>query len=186
MRADRQLAFLVDSTRCINCKTCEVACQDFNNLTTVRLRRVRSFEHGSFPNVRAVNFSMACNHCIDPLCVQYCPAKAYKKRVGDGIVVHDPNRCIGCRYCTWVCPYGAPQYDAAAGCVRKCNLCIDEIDAGRDPICVASCPLRAIEVGPLQEISARAGATIQTVDMPSAETTNPACRFVTRKEISDV
>jgi anaerobic dimethyl sulfoxide reductase subunit B len=182
LSTDRQLGFLIDAARCVNCKTCEIACQDFHNLA-VRLRRVRTFEHGSFPEVRVYNFSMSCNHCAAPLCVTHCPAKAYTKRVLDGIVVHDPDRCIGCRYCTWVCPYGAPQYDAVEGRVRKCNLCVEEIDAGREPACVAACPLRAIEVAPLDEIVLRPGVSIAGGDLPDSEHTNPACRFRLRKEI---
>ena len=167
----------------MNCKTCEIACQDFHNID-VRLRRVRTFEHGSFPQVRVYNFSMSCNHCADPLCVSHCPANAYTKRVPDGIVVHDPDRCIGCRYCTWVCPYGAPKYDAAAGHVRKCNLCVEEIDAGREPACVAACPLRAIEVATFDEIVLRSDVSIDCDDLPAAKYTKPACRYRLRKEVS--
>lgn len=182
MAARRQLAFLVDATRCVNCKTCEIACQDFHGVAPVRLRRVRVFEHGAFPAVRSWNVSMSCNHCAEPLCVEYCPAAAYRKRAEDGIVVHDPARCIGCRYCTWVCPYGAPQYDSAAGHVRKCDLCVGEIDAGREPACVAACPLRAIKVADLEEIAAGEDTTIAAPDLPSPLFTQPACRYLVRKE----
>lgn len=162
-----------------------MACQDFNE-AGVRLRQVRVFEHGQFPAVLVHNVSMACNHCAEPLCVRCCPAKAYAKRAEDGIVVHDPDRCIGCRYCTWVCPYGAPQYDAVAGHVRKCNLCVGEIEAGRQPACVAACPVRAIEVAPLEVITARPGATIAMRDLPCPDLTKPACRYVIRREAADV
>ncbi len=184
MRSRRgQIGFLVDATKCINCKTCEVACKDFNDAAVgQRIRKVRTFEGGDFPDVFAYNFSMACNHCEDPACVKGCPAGAYTKRPEDGIVVHDPERCIGCRYCTWVCPYGAPQYDPREGRVRKCNLCVEEIDRGRSPVCVTSCPMRAIEVGPLAEIATRPGATIALRDLPSPELTRPACRYVVRSE----
>ena len=94
------------ATRCINCKTCEIACKDANDAAVGRrMRKVRTFEGGEFPAVFAYNISMACNHCEDPACVRQCPAKAYTKRESDGIVIHDPEQCIGCRYCTWVCPY---------------------------------------------------------------------------------
>lgn len=182
MKPGGQLGFLVDATRCVNCKTCEIACQDFHDLASVRLRRVRTFEHGGFPQVRVYHYSMACNHCGEPACVRHCPAGAYSKRAQDGIVVHDPEQCIGCRYCTWVCPYGAPQYDAAAGHVRKCNLCVDEIDAGRQPACVAACPLRAIEVAVLDEIVLRPGVFIAGLDLPSPEHTRPSCRYRRNEE----
>ena len=142
------------------------------------MRKVRSFEGGEFPAVFAYNVSMSCNHCEDPACVKCCPAGAYAKRAADGIVLHDPEKCIGCRYCTWVCPYGAPQYDAHEGRVRKCNLCLDEAA----PECVAACPMRAIEVGPLEEISARPGATAALRGLPSPELTRPSVRYRARKE----
>lgn len=183
MAAQRQLGFLVDTTRCVNCKTCEIACKDLKQSAVgVRLRRVRTLESGSFPNVAVVNFSMSCNHCEEPACVQQCPAKAYTKRESDGIVVHDARRCIGCRYCTWVCPYSAPQYDKAAGHVRKCDLCVEELQQGRPPVCVASCPLRAIEVGPLDALEKRGRTTIAIAGLPSPELTRPSIRYKLRPE----
>jgi anaerobic dimethyl sulfoxide reductase subunit B (iron-sulfur subunit) len=178
-----QIAFFVDATRCINCKTCEVACKDANDsVVGRRMRRVRTFEGGEFPHVHAYNISMSCNHCEDPACVKQCPAKAYSKRESDGIVIHDPEKCIGCRYCTWVCPYGAPQYDEREGRVRKCNLCVEELDRGATPICVSSCPLRAIEIGTLDEIARRPGVTLDILNTPSTELTRPSIRFLIRKE----
>ena len=177
--ASTQIGFFVDATRCINCKTCEIACKDFHDAATGRrIRKVRSFEGGEFPAVFAYNVSMLCNHCEDPACVKGCPAGAYSKRSEDGIVVHDPEKCIGCRYCTWLCPYGAPQYDAREGRVRKCNLCLGE----PAPVCVAACPMRAIEVGPLTEIASRPDATVALRDLPSPEATRPSVRYRIRKE----
>lgn len=179
----RQIAFFVDATRCTNCKTCEVACKDANDdRMGRRMRKVRTFEGGEFPAVFAYNISMACNHCEDPACVRQCPAKAYAKRESDGVVIHDPEKCIGCCYCTWVCPYGAPQYDPAEGRVRKCNLCVEELDCGGIPICVSSCPQRAIEIGLLDEIAQRPGATIGILSTPSEKLTKPAIRYRVRKE----
>jgi anaerobic dimethyl sulfoxide reductase subunit B (iron-sulfur subunit) len=178
-----QLAFFVDATKCINCKTCEIACKDFNDSAVGRrIRKVRVFEGGEFPTVFAYNISMSCNHCEEPVCLTHCPVRAYEKRAKDGVVVHDPERCIGCRYCTWVCPYGAPQYDAKEGRVRKCNFCVDQIDQGNSPVCVTSCPMRAIEFGPLAEIAARPGATIAIRELPSPDLTKPACRYKVRPE----
>jgi anaerobic dimethyl sulfoxide reductase subunit B (iron-sulfur subunit) len=177
-----QLGFFIDTTKCINCKTCEIACKDYNSgAPGQRIRRVRTFEGGEFPKVFAYNISMSCNHCEDPACAKTCPAKAYTKRDGDGIVIHNPDRCIGCRYCTWVCPYGAPQYDPVSGRVMKCNLCLEELVQGRNPICVNACPTRAIEVAALADISRRAGATIEIRNLPSA-VTKPAARYKVRLE----
>ena len=179
----RQIAFFVDATKCINCKTCEIACKDFQRVPgSGRMRRVRTFEVGEFPSVFVYNLSMSCNHCEAPQCVKQCPAGAYTKRASDGIVVHDRESCIGCRYCTWVCPYGAPQYDPVEGRVRKCNLCVEELDRGNSPVCVTSCPMRAIEIGDLDEIAARPGVAVALRDLPSPEITRPACRYKVRKE----
>jgi anaerobic dimethyl sulfoxide reductase subunit B (iron-sulfur subunit) len=182
-----QIAFLVDTTRCINCKTCEVACKDVNAVGVgVRLRRVRTFEGGSFPHIFAYNISMACNHCEDPACVSGCPARAYTKHAGTGIVVHDADRCMGCRYCTWLCPYGAPQYDETVGKIRKCDFCEDAFLNGRSPACVAACPTRAIQIGPLEELQARAGATMEIRGVPAQRHTRPACLYIVRMESTDV
>lgn len=178
-----QLGFFVDTTRCTNCRTCEVACKDAHDLAVgLRFRRVRAFEGGEFPDVYAYNISMSCHHCEDPACVKACPAHAYSKRPSDGIVVHDPERCIGCRYCTWVCPYAAPQYDAAAGIVRKCDMCLDTVAPGEAPICVSACPTRAIETGLLSEIAGRPGASLEIRFLPEPMLTRPSSRYKVRRE----
>jgi anaerobic dimethyl sulfoxide reductase subunit B (iron-sulfur subunit) len=178
-----QLGFFVDATRCINCRTCEVACKDVNDAAPgVRIRKVRTFEEGEFPRVIVYSISMSCNHCEDPVCVPACPSRAYSKRPEDGVVLHNPDLCIGCRYCTWVCPYGAPQYDPASGTVRKCNLCAGLISPGESPVCVASCPLNAIQVELLSDIDRREGATISIRNLPSPALTRPAGRYRVRAE----
>ena len=174
-----QIGFFVDATKCINCKTCEIACKDFHDAAVGRrIRKVRTFEGGEFPAVFAYNVSMSCNHCAEPACVAGCPTGAYSKRAEDGIVVHDPDKCVGCRYCSWLCPYGAPQYDTREGRVRKCNLCPGEAV----PVCVEACPMRAIEVGPLEEIARRPDASIGLRDLPSPELTRPSVRYRIRRE----
>jgi anaerobic dimethyl sulfoxide reductase subunit B len=180
--AKRQIAFLVDATKCINCKTCEIACKEITaSVQGVRLRKVRSFEMGNFPSVAVFNVSMSCNHCEDPACATNCPAKAYHKRE-DGTVVHNSSRCIGCRYCTWACPYGAPQYDETEGRIRKCDLCAAERDAGKSPACVEACPTRALAVGWLDELVTAGKGTEDIRNVPSFEFTRPAVRYKVRAE----
>jgi anaerobic dimethyl sulfoxide reductase subunit B (iron-sulfur subunit) len=179
---ERQIAFFIDVTKCISCKTCEIACKEVNSAATgVRIRKVRSFEMGSFPSVSVLNISMSCNHCEDPECAKNCPARAYHKRE-DGTVIHNKLRCIGCRYCTLVCPYGAPQYDETEGCIRKCDLCATERDAGRSPACVEACPTRAITLSWLDELVASEGNTMDIRNVPSHEITRPSIRFKVRTE----
>ena len=177
------LGFLVDTTRCINCRTCEIACKGANGAALgQRLRRVRTFEGGAFPHPLVANLSMACHHCERPQCLAACPAGAYRKRA-DGIVIHSPDLCIGCQYCIWACPYGAPQYDPGAGRVMKCNLCVERLDAGGQPACVEACPMRAIEVGPAAELALRPGATLRPGNLPDPEATGPATWFRIRPEL---
>ena len=180
--AERQIAFFVDATKCINCKTCEIACKEVTSAAPgVRIRKVRSFEMGGFPSVLVVNISMSCNHCEDPVCAKNCPAKAYHKR-GDGTVSHDKLRCIGCRYCTWVCPYGAPQYDEAEGRIRKCDLCAAERDLGKSPACMEACPTRAVSIGWLNELVEAKKGTMDIRNVPSYEITRPAIRYKVKPE----
>jgi anaerobic dimethyl sulfoxide reductase subunit B len=179
-----QLCFYVDTTKCINCKTCEIACKDINGAAVgQKLRRVHTFEGGEYPQLFVSNLSMACHHCEEPQCLAACPAEAYHKRSQDGIVVHDPERCIGCEYCTWVCPYAAPQYDATAGKVKKCNLCVEQLDAGGQPACVQACPMRAIEVGWSKDIAERPAGTMTIRNLPSPAASKPTSRYKVKREM---
>jgi DMSO reductase iron-sulfur subunit len=94
--------------------------------------------------VFAYNLSIACNHCVHPKCAGICPTGAYVIR-DDGIVLLDTAKCMGCGYCAWACPYGAPQYNPEAGTMTKCNFCFDQIEQGLPPACVAACPLRVLD-----------------------------------------
>ena len=152
-------AFYFDSSACSGCKACQVACKDKNNLPLgVLWRRVYEVSGGEWTNVGAegllpvwentifaYNLSIACNHCVHPKCAGVCPVNAYEVRP-DGIVLINTQKCIGCRYCAWACPYDAPQIDRSAGVITKCNLCYDNLDAGLPPACVAACPLRCLEL----------------------------------------
>jgi len=123
-------------------------------------------------DVFAYHLSMACNHCERPICMEVCPTGAISQR-DDGVVLLDAGRCMGCRYCEWACPYGAPQYDAVAGQVTKCDFCVDELDRGRPPTCVAACPLRALDFGDAAELESRYGAAA-VHPLPEREVTRPA------------
>lgn len=151
----RQLGFYVDLTRCIGCHTCALACKEKNDLELgPRWRRVRVIEGGAYPRPFSYFISMSCNHCAEPICIKVCPTRAYHKRE-DGLVVHDPEQCIGCQYCTYACPYAAPQFDESRGKVGKCSGCYELIDRGEQPACVQACVTRAMEFGYLDELAAR-------------------------------
>lgn len=150
-----QYAFYFDSSACSGCKACQVACQDKHHLPAhLRWRRVYEVTGGSWQaagaawaqDVFAFNLSISCNHCQQPICVEVCPTQAMHQRA-DGLVVIDQQQCVGCQYCSWACPYEAPQYDASRGHMTKCNFCVDNLAAGRPPACVAACPLRVLDFG---------------------------------------
>jgi anaerobic dimethyl sulfoxide reductase subunit B (iron-sulfur subunit) len=173
----------MDTARCLGCHTCAVACKEANDLPPrPRWRRVRILEGGAYPRPFAYAVSMSCNHCERPICVQVCPVRAYTKRP-DGLVVHDRSRCIGCQYCTYACPYGAPQYDSAAGKVGKCSGCHTRVDEGLEPVCVGACPVRALEFGPLDELERRhPGAVTALPALPDPGLTGPAVRIKPRTD----
>jgi anaerobic dimethyl sulfoxide reductase subunit B (iron-sulfur subunit) len=175
-------AFYFDSASCSGCKACQAACKDHNGLPSgVLWRRVYEVTGGGWQQsgpawlstVFAYHVSLACNHCERPICMEVCPAAAYSQRA-DGIVLLDSNRCIGCQYCVWACPYGAPQYDPASGRTSKCTLCVDEIDAGRPPACVAACPMRALDFGDQAELAAKYSGVQAVYPLPAPDFTGPS------------
>jgi len=150
-----RLGFYFDMTKCSGCRACQVACKDRNNLKVGQLfRKVYTYETGKFPNPGFYNFSATCNHCANAKCVSGCPTKAMHYG-DDGTVQHDIDKCIGCQYCVWNCPYGAPQYLEDLGKSRKCDACKDLRDAGGNPVCVDACNMRVIEFGDLDELRAK-------------------------------
>jgi len=102
-----------------------------------------------------VHFPRSCLHCETPDCVTVCPTGASYKRAEDGIVLVDEDKCIGCKLCSWACPYGAREYSEVRGVMQKCTLCVDRIynetfdEYDRQPACVMACPTRARHFGDL-------------------------------------
>jgi anaerobic dimethyl sulfoxide reductase subunit B (iron-sulfur subunit) len=155
-----QYGFYFESDKCVQCHACEVACMAKNNVDLgVHLRRVLSVWGGSFPNVTNQGISLACMHCGDPACMAVCPTGAIQKQPDTGIVTVDQSKCIGCHYCFFACPFGVPQY-GADGTMQKCQLCADDLAAGKDPVCVSTCPAGALHVGRLEDLSKLAQAKI--------------------------
>jgi Fe-S-cluster-containing dehydrogenase component len=107
------------------------------------------------PSAMTVHFPRSCLHCETPACVTVCPTGASYKRAEDGIVLVDEDKCIGCKLCSWACPYGAREYSEVRGVMQKCTLCVDRIyndsfeEIDRQPACVMACPTRARHFGDL-------------------------------------
>ncbi len=172
-RSGRKLGLVIDLDTCVGCHACAVSCKEWNTqgysapLTDTDaygadpvgawLNRIHTYEveTGEDQPNRTVHFPRSCLHCEEPACVTVCPTGASYKRAEDGIVLVNPDTCIGCKLCSWACPYGAREYDADHGVMKKCTLCVDRIynkhlqPEDRVPACVRACPAGARHYGDL-------------------------------------
>lgn len=161
----KQLALVIDLNVCVGCHACVTSCKQWNTSGSAGpladldaygtepagtfFNRVQTYEAGHYPDTQTVHFPKSCLHCEDPPCVPVCPTGASYKRASDGIVLVDYDKCIGCKYCAWACPYGARELDGARRVMTKCTLCVDRIysqtlpPAERKPACVMACPTGA-------------------------------------------
>ena len=175
----KQHGFFFNADNCIACHACESACSEKNDVPShLAFRSVGFVEGGTYPNTQRLNISMACNHCDDPVCLKGCPTRAYTKFAEYGAVLQDPDICFGCGYCTWVCPYNAPQLDPVKGEVSKCNMCVDRLEVGLKPACVAACLGQALDFGVIENIpEGNTQAKIEIPGFPRSDITRPNIRF---------
>lgn len=150
----KRYAFYFEPHRCIKCWACEIACEQWHGIKagTVKLRKVIEVTAGTFPDVTRIFLSVSCRHCANPPCIKACPTGAINQRFEDGIVTVDSKKCIGCRSCLEACPFGIPQF-GEDGIMQKCDMCLERIENGQIPVCVATCPTGALHWGTVQEIS---------------------------------
>jgi len=165
-----KLGLAIDMDTCVGCHACAVACKEWNGKSLMAggapdydaygaepsgtwFNRIRHFEVNEYPQNKTINVPMSCMHCEDAACVTVCPTGASYKRAEDGIVLVDPDKCMGCNLCAWACPYGARELDEDKGVMRKCTLCVDRIynenlpEPERQPACVLACPAHARHFG---------------------------------------
>ena len=173
-KTSKKLGLVVDLDICVGCHACAVSCKEWNTSghsaplhdvepygddpTGVWFNRIHTFEIETEVNgSKTVHFPKSCLHCDDAPCVTVCPTGASYKREEDGIVLVNSDTCIGCKLCSWACPYGAREYDENAGVMKKCTLCIDKIynenipKEDRVPVCVSTCPAGARSFGDLSD-----------------------------------
>jgi len=167
-------AVLVDLTRCMGCRACQVACKAWNDnpgeltlclgcydnppdLSADTWTMIQFNEVEYADRLQWVFVKRQCMHCEHPGCVSACPVGALR-RLENGVVFYDEKRCIGCRYCMMACPFRVPKFewDTAVPLIRKCGFCVDRLDQGLQPACVKACPTDALTLGDREELIAEA------------------------------
>lgn len=177
-----QYGFFVDLSRCIGCNACVIACKQWHGIAPgpVKWMRVYQWESGSFPDTRIHLLPIMCYHCENPVCAKACPHDAIYKEDKYGAVLVDADKCQSRRKCWRACPYGTPQFatdEIPNMKMSKCNMCMDRLEVGLKPICVLSCSMRALEFGPLDELTGRYGNQRRIAPMPKDTVTRPAVVF---------
>ncbi|KPF66888.1 formate dehydrogenase [beta proteobacterium AAP99] len=165
-----EVAKLIDESKCIGCKACQVACMNWNDL-----RDDVGENHGVYDNPRDLTPSSwtvmkffevqpkendlewlirkdGCMHCEDPGCLKACPSPGAIIKYANGIVDFISENCIGCGYCVKGCPFNVPRISAKDNKAYKCTLCSDRVEVGLEPACVKTCPTGAITFGPKTDL----------------------------------
>ena len=169
----KKLGLVIDLDTCVGCQACATSCKEWNaqgdsgpltdtdpqgaDVSGPWFNRIHGYEvkEQGRDDSRIVNFPRSCLHCEEPACVTVCPTGASYKRAEDGIVLINPDTCIGCKLCSWACPFGAREYDYTQGVMKKCTLCVDRIyntnlePEDQVPACVKACPTGARHFGDL-------------------------------------
>ncbi|HUF24373.1 MAG TPA: 4Fe-4S dicluster domain-containing protein [Vicinamibacterales bacterium] len=180
-------AFLTDSTLCIGCKACEVACKEWNDVPSTGYAwsghsydNTGALGHSTWRHVKFVESpctdnrqpatgnpswqfsSDVCKHCEHAGCLEGCPTGAIVRTEFGGVFVQE-DVCNGCGYCVVTCPFGVIDRRPGDGRAFKCTFCYDRQKAGLKPACATACPTESILFGPLDELQAKAAARVETL-----------------------
>ncbi len=155
---------LIDTSTCIGCKACEVACQEWNDLppeTTVQMGTYQTMPQTAWNFWNLIKFHEyedgaglhwlmrkdQCMHCADPGCLKACPAPGAIVQYNNGLVDFQQENCIGCGYCIAGCPFDIPRFNTSTKKVYKCTLCVDRVSVGLEPACIKACPTSCLQFG---------------------------------------
>lgn len=174
----RAVCKLIDTTSCIGCKACEVACQEWNDLAIEPTASPGDYQ--TLPGLTPEYWNLIlfreterdgqfqwlmrkhqCLHCAEPGCLLACPSPGAIIQYENGVVRIDPDRCIGCGYCTTGCPFDVPRLDDATGKATKCTLCADRVAENLEPACVKSCPTGCLHFGTWDDMKALADRRVE-------------------------
>lgn len=177
--------YLVDTTKCIGCRGCVVACKNWNQLPAEptgfkgTYQTVADFSGNTFTYIGFNEYEengqlkwyfmkRQCMHCLDPACMKVCPQKAIS--IVDGAVVRDYGKCAGCQYCASACPFHVPKYNTKINKETKCSMCAERVAEGMLPACVKACVTGALQFGERDELlaSAREKVNALKAEYPNA------------------
>jgi len=177
------MGFYTDTTVCIGCKACEVACKEWNQLPSTN-GGLNTLSGDSYDNTRRLDgihwrhvkfieqftedrqdgrwllMSDVCKHCVNAPCLEVCPTGAIVRTEFDTVVIQS-NACNGCRDCISACPFGVIDVNPASGLAQKCTLCYDRLQAGMEPACSKACPTDSIQFGTIRELKDRAQKRVE-------------------------
>jgi formate dehydrogenase iron-sulfur subunit len=172
-RSTPTVAKLIDTTTCIGCKACEVACQEWNSNQVTFANFEGTYQTQSdlshnFWNLIKFNETekagqpvwlmskYQCMHCVDPGCLKSCPAPGAIVQYTNGIVDFNSDQCIGCGYCMTGCPFDVPKMNPTTQKVQKCTLCTDRVSVGLEPACIKACPTNCLSFGTREDLLRKA------------------------------
>lgn len=146
---------LVDVTRCMACHSCEMACavahSTAKDLVGALAEEPKPASRVRVESAEGVAVPLQCRHCEDAPCVAICPTAALAKAGTNQPVTVDNERCIGCKFCVMICPFGVISLGKGGKAVVKCDMCVERLEAGEKPACVSACPTGALALSSLNE-----------------------------------